>query len=133
MSDNQNHNLSTNSDHNFVVVGIGASAGGLSALEELFANLPVDSGAAFVVIEHLSPDCKSLMKELLEYHGLSGATLKYIWGGPSATKRHSNLQAPVTKSFSYKVNNTTYHFTGGVSDVAVRGSGPLSDRFLLRI
>lgn len=50
----------------FWVVGIGASAGGLKALEELFQNLSWDTGAAFVVIQHLSPDFKSLMKELLE-------------------------------------------------------------------
>ncbi|MDY6940704.1 MAG: PAS domain S-box protein [Cyanobacteriota bacterium] len=50
---------------NFFVVGIGASAGGLRALEEFFENTPVDSGAAFVVIQHLSPDFKSLMNELL--------------------------------------------------------------------
>jgi len=53
-------------EKNLFVVGIGASAGGLSALEELFSNLSTDSGAAFVVIQHLSPDFKSLMKELLE-------------------------------------------------------------------
>ena len=51
---------------NFFVVGIGASAGGLRALEGFFENMPSDSGAAFVVIQHLSPDFKSLMKELLE-------------------------------------------------------------------
>ncbi|KST67552.1 chemotaxis protein CheB [Mastigocoleus testarum] len=50
------------------VVGIGTSAGGLSVLEELFDHLPSDSGAAFVVIQHLSPDFKSLMKELLQRH-----------------------------------------------------------------
>lgn len=50
---------------NFFVVGIGASAGGLKALEEFFENMPVDSGAAFVAIQHLSPDFKSLMNELL--------------------------------------------------------------------
>ncbi|MGD1920417.1 MAG: chemotaxis protein CheB, partial [Pleurocapsa sp.] len=55
-------------DSNLFVVGIGASAGGLTALEELFDRLPSDSGAAFVVIQHLSPDFKSLMKELLERH-----------------------------------------------------------------
>ncbi|TWH50813.1 chemotaxis protein CheB [Dulcicalothrix desertica] len=48
------------------VVGIGASAGGLRALEEFLENMPFCSGAAFVVIQHLSPDFKSLMKELLE-------------------------------------------------------------------
>ncbi|KST65376.1 chemotaxis protein CheB [Mastigocoleus testarum] len=51
---------------NFFVVGIGASAGGLRALEEFFEHMPTDSGAAFVVVQHLSPDFKSLMKELLE-------------------------------------------------------------------
>lgn len=48
------------------VVGIGASAGGLRALEEFFENMPPDSGASFVVIQHLSPDFKSMMDELLE-------------------------------------------------------------------
>jgi two-component system CheB/CheR fusion protein len=47
------------------VVGIGASAGGLDALERLFAALPVDTGAAFVVIQHLAPDHKSMMDNLL--------------------------------------------------------------------
>ncbi|WP_164682488.1 chemotaxis protein CheB [Cyclonatronum proteinivorum] len=51
-----------------VVVGIGASAGGLEALQEFFTNMPVDSGLAFVVVQHLSPDYKSLMDELLARH-----------------------------------------------------------------
>jgi two-component system CheB/CheR fusion protein len=46
-------------------VGIGASAGGLEALELFFAHMAPDSGLAFVVIQHLSPDYKSLMVELL--------------------------------------------------------------------
>ena len=50
------------------VVGIGASAGGLNALEQLFDNLVADTGAAFVVVQHLSPNFKSLMKKLLEKH-----------------------------------------------------------------
>jgi two-component system CheB/CheR fusion protein len=47
------------------VVAIGASAGGLEALEVLFDHMAPDTGAAFVVITHLSPDFKSLMDELL--------------------------------------------------------------------
>ena len=47
------------------VVGIGASAGGLEALQEYFKEMPDDTGAAFVVIQHLSPDYKSIMDELL--------------------------------------------------------------------
>ena len=60
------------------VVGIGASAGGLEALERFFRAMPVDSGMAFVVIQHLSPDFKSLMDELLERftHELAGALMR---------------------------------------------------------
>lgn len=47
------------------VVGIGASAGGLEALERFFDHMPPDTGLAFVVVPHLSPDFKSLMGELL--------------------------------------------------------------------
>jgi two-component system, chemotaxis family, CheB/CheR fusion protein len=50
------------------IVGIGASAGGLSALELFFDHMPADSGMAFVVIQHLSPDFKSLMDDLLSRH-----------------------------------------------------------------
>jgi two-component system CheB/CheR fusion protein len=56
------------SPHPRHVVGIGASAGGLDALERFFDNLPPDTGMAFVVIQHLSPDFKSLMDELLARH-----------------------------------------------------------------
>jgi two-component system, chemotaxis family, CheB/CheR fusion protein len=50
------------------VVGIGASAGGLDPLERFFAALPKQTGMAFVVVQHLSPDFKSLMDELLARH-----------------------------------------------------------------
>ncbi len=50
------------------VVCIGASAGGLDALERFFGACPVDTGAAFVVVQHLSPDHKSMMNTLLSRH-----------------------------------------------------------------
>lgn len=50
----------------FAVVGIGASAGGLEALEAFLAHMPPDTGMAFVVIQHLSPKHKSLMVEILQ-------------------------------------------------------------------
>jgi two-component system CheB/CheR fusion protein len=50
------------------VVCIGASAGGLDALEKFFKACPADSGAAFVVVQHLSPDHKSMMNNLLARH-----------------------------------------------------------------
>ena len=46
-------------------VGIGASAGGLEAIESFFKYMPSDTGLIFIVIQHLSPDFKSLMNELL--------------------------------------------------------------------
>ncbi len=46
-------------------VAVGASAGGLEAIEAFFSHMPPDSGLGFVVIQHLSPDYKSLMVELL--------------------------------------------------------------------
>jgi two-component system CheB/CheR fusion protein len=52
------------------VVGIGASAGGLEPLSLFFDNLPRDTGMAFVIVQHLSPDFKSLMNELLARHTL---------------------------------------------------------------
>jgi len=50
------------------IVGVGASAGGLEALERFFQKIPAEPGVAFVVIQHLSPDFKSLMGELLGKH-----------------------------------------------------------------
>jgi two-component system CheB/CheR fusion protein len=47
------------------IVGIGASAGGLESLEQLFSALPKDTGLGFVVVQHLSPDFRSLMDELI--------------------------------------------------------------------
>ncbi len=46
-------------------VGIGASAGGLEAIEAFFTRMPPISGLAFIVVQHLAPDYKSLMVELL--------------------------------------------------------------------
>ncbi len=50
----------------FPIVGIGASAGGLEALEEFFTNIPADSGMAFVIIQHLDPTHKGMLPELLQ-------------------------------------------------------------------
>jgi two-component system CheB/CheR fusion protein len=48
----------------FAVVGIGASAGGMEALEQFFANMPSDSGMAFVIVQHLDPAKESILCEL---------------------------------------------------------------------
>ena len=51
-----------------LVIGIGASAGGLEALQQFFGYMPPNSGLSFVVIQHLSPDYKSLMADILSKH-----------------------------------------------------------------
>lgn len=50
------------------VVGIGASAGGLAALKKFFDQVPSDSGKAFVVVVHLSPEHKRHLPDLLQPH-----------------------------------------------------------------
>ena len=57
------------------VVGIGASAGGLTALQSLFDRIPENTGAAFVVVQHLSPNFNTLMDELLAKHSKMPVTL----------------------------------------------------------
>ncbi|WP_276369337.1 chemotaxis protein CheB [Chryseolinea sp. H1M3-3] len=50
------------------IIGIGASAGGMEAIHDLFDYMPTNTGFSFVVVQHLSPDYKSLMAELLSKH-----------------------------------------------------------------
>lgn len=52
----------------FRVVGIGASAGGLEAFTHLFESLPRDPGLAFILVQHLAPDHKSALVQLLTQH-----------------------------------------------------------------
>lgn len=53
---------------NFPIVGIGASAGGLAAFESFFSGMPVDvdPGMAFVLVQHLDPDHKSMLTDLIK-------------------------------------------------------------------
>lgn len=57
--------LATRAALAFPVVGIGASAGGVEVLRTFFAACPLESGMAYVVIQHLSPEHESLMAAIL--------------------------------------------------------------------
>jgi len=64
-------NLSKNEDiseKNLIVVGIGASAGGLEALKLLLPGLPVNAGMSFIIAQHLGPKHRSMLASLLERH-----------------------------------------------------------------
>ncbi|MEI6153964.1 MAG: chemotaxis protein CheB, partial [Deltaproteobacteria bacterium] len=57
----------SHSQEGFPIVGIGASAGGLAAFEAFFSGMPadVDPGMAFVLVQHLAPDHKSILTDLI--------------------------------------------------------------------
>ncbi|MFW8591672.1 chemotaxis protein CheB [Glaciecola sp. 2405UD65-10] len=76
-------------------IGIGASAGGLEALQTLLQNLPVDTGACFVIVQHLSPDFKSMMLELLSKH--TQMQIENVTDGV-LTKRNTIYLLPPKKS-----------------------------------
>jgi two-component system CheB/CheR fusion protein len=84
----------------FPVVGIGASAGGLEALQEFFECLTPNSGAAYVVIQHLSPDYKSFMNELLSRY--TSMTIQIVKDGMAIKVNHVYLIPP-------KTNMTIFH------------------------
>jgi two-component system, chemotaxis family, CheB/CheR fusion protein len=60
------HISPSSSEDSFYVVGIGASAGGLDAIERFFKNMPEKSGMAFIVVSHLDPNHISIMPELIQ-------------------------------------------------------------------
>ena len=56
------------SDNTHYIVGIGASAGGLEAYNDFFDNAPENSHLSYILVQHLSPDYKSLLVDLLSRH-----------------------------------------------------------------
>src|ERR1700743_2088882 len=54
--------------YNHYIVAIGASAGGLEAIHEFFDSMPETPYTSFIIIQHLSPDYKSLLVELVGRH-----------------------------------------------------------------
>jgi two-component system, chemotaxis family, CheB/CheR fusion protein len=62
----ESENVSDTATALFPIVGIGASAGGLEALEQFLMNVPINSGMAYVVVQHLDPTQKGMLPELLQ-------------------------------------------------------------------
>jgi len=74
------------------VVGIGASAGGLEALQEFLTFLPSNTGMAFVIIQHLAPDHKSLLAEILGKY--SSMPVMEIQDGMTVERNHIYMIPP---------------------------------------
>ncbi len=76
----------------FPIVAIGASAGGLEALEQFFKSVPATSGLAFVVIQHLDPHHKGLMPELLQR--VSAIPVVQVKDGSKVEPNHAYVIPP---------------------------------------
>ena len=78
----------------FPVVGIGASAGGLDALEKFFSAFPSDTnvGMAFVVVQHLAPDHKSMLSEIIERY--TSMQVSQVKDGMAADPNHVYIIPP---------------------------------------
>ncbi len=81
-------------------IGIGASAGGLEALEIFFKNIPDNTNNVYIVIQHLSPDYKSMMNELLARH--TNMTIHVAEDGMETEPNHVYLIPP-------SMNLSIYH------------------------
>ena len=64
-SDSTGSNAGAQTRSAFPTVGIGASAGGLEAFSQLLAQLPLDTGMAFVLVAHLDPEHESALTQIL--------------------------------------------------------------------
>lgn len=82
-------------DSPVTVVGIGASAGGLEALSELFRNVPADTALAYVVVQHLSPTHGSILAELLARQAT--IPVHQAANGDRVEVNHAYVIAPDTK------------------------------------
>jgi len=116
-------------------IAIGASAGGLEALESLFKSIPEDTGATFIVIQHLSPDYKSLMDELLARHTrmqikiaennmeTESNTIYLIPPRVNLSIVHGKLQLEVQESHSYLNLPINIFFTSLAKDQGKKSVG----------
>src|SRR5690606_10696632 len=105
---NTNHVNHTNpAEAEKFIIGIGASAGGMGAIHELFDYTPTDA-VSYVIIQHISPDHKSLMKELLT--------------------KHSKLKIYVAETGMEVISNCVYVLPEGKNMIIAGGKLMLKDR-----
>ncbi|MDJ0450894.1 chemotaxis protein CheB [Methylocystis sp. JR02] len=94
----------------FLVVGIGASAGGLDACKKLLGNLPASDRMAFILVQHLDPTHESMMVELLSAH-------------TSMTVVQANDRMPINPNHFYVIPPGSYL---AVDEGVLRLSQPLA-------
>lgn len=93
------------------IIAIGASAGGLEPFERFFDATPIESGLAFVIIQHLSPSFESMMDELLARH--SAMRIEIIQDGMKIEPNAIYLNQPRTEvaidGSEFKVSSSSEH------------------------
>ena len=97
------------------IVGIGASAGGLEALEGFFSAMPDDNNMAFVVVQHLPPDRKSIMDSLLKRY--TGMNIMHVQDGIRVRPNHIYLNPP---DMDVSIMNSTLYLIKPMETHAVR-------------
>lgn len=90
----------------FPIVGIGASAGGLEALEQFLSNLPADCGMAFIIIQHLAPDRACILPELLQR-----ATLMEVKQAGDRVRVQPNCVYVIPPNKDISIRNRTLHLS----------------------
>ena len=96
----------------FPIVAIGASAGGLEAYMEFFHALPLDTGMAFVLIQHLDPSHESMLTEIISK--ATGMPVEEVTSGVTVQPNHVYVIPP----------NTMMALAGGVFQLSPRGKTP---------
>ena len=98
-----------------LVVALGASAGGLAALEQFFAEMPADAGMSFIVVSHLLPDRVSLVPELLARR--TAMPVVAVDGAVPIAPNHVYVMA---RSGAVEVSRGVLRPVGGVDDRSSR-------------
>jgi two-component system, chemotaxis family, CheB/CheR fusion protein len=97
---------STPADNDFLIVAIGASAGGLEAFTELLREIPPDTGMAFVLIQHLDPKHHSMLTELISKE--TPMAVVEVTDGMVISANHVYVIPPNT---TMSVGNRSLHLT----------------------
>lgn len=106
-----------------VIVGVGASAGGLEALELFFTHLPPESGVAFVVIQHMDPTHPAMLSEILQ-----GRTLMKVVEASDDDKASPNCVYVIPPNKDLSIIDGHLHL---INPVAERGFRlPIDDFFI---
>ena len=98
---------SADNNREHFIVCIGASAGGMEAIHELFDRIPPDTGFSFIVIQHLSSDHKSLLAELLSRH----TTMKVVEAKDNVQVQPDSVYV-IPNNRNITITQRTLHLSG---------------------